>query len=460
MKKAVCFVLVFTLLLVFSTPVNAAENSAWLELLETSTVNDSGQNWFKYAGTATVSIPTPSSMRLTKIDMLITYPANTAPTKVEVSYNGTFYNLQMYRIDANTSRVFGDIQQNFYSDVRIRFTRSSTTSTYLEILSCRVSQVVNQEVQAQAQVFVGDTYYTTNSHIEIAGNGVSDTAYSQIRIDVTDWMKFDTVTIWGSATTMALNSVRATISTVGLPFEMSYIESLVTGESSDFTNRYTYTENYSGGGGYGNGYGDINTAMEYNGKILFCITIDLTGVDRTLTSAPLYVYLTGVYSGLYGYTFNCQYVNGSIIVPDKSDAGWWTWGKNMLTSLDELPEKIAEEMGKLFQPDEGKIESVQEQSQQLAEDRLGAVAQAGQVIDGFVGAFQHQTATEYLTVPVLTVPLGEVDWIIGGWTVQVVPDAFKPIVEVLKTVIDIVCTLAFLKSMRARFERMLSGGNA
>lgn len=460
MKRFFSLLLVLAFVVMLAAPVSASEDTAWVELLEYSTVNNSGSNWIKYAGTATVSVPTPSSMRLTKIDMLITYPENTAPTKVEVSYNGTFYPLEMRRIDAYTSRVFGDIQQNFYSDVRIRFTRSGTTSTYLEILSCRVSQIVNQEVLAQAQVFVNDTYYTTNSHIEVAGNGISDTAYSQIRIDVSDWMKFDYLTIWGSATTMALNSVRATISTVGLPFEMSYMESLVTGESSDFTNRYTYTENYSGGGGYGNGYGDINTAMEYNGKILFCITIDLTGVDRTLTTAPLYVYLTGVYSGLYGYSFNCQYVNGSIIVPDKSEAGWRSWGKNILTSLEELPERIAEEMGKLFQPDEGKLEQVQEQSQQLAEDRLGAVAQAGQVIDGFVGAFQNQTAIEYLTVPILTVPLGEVDWTIGGWTAQVVPDAFKPIVEVLKTVIDIVCTLAFVKSMRARFERLLSGGNA
>lgn len=337
LKRKIVSVFLALLLLASSglglIPAYAAEESAWMELLETTTVNNSGSNWFKYASTATVAVPTPYSMRLTKIDMLITYPENTAPTKVEVFYNGTYYPLEMRRIDANSSRVFGDIQQNFYSDVRIRFTRSGTASAYLEILSCRVSQIVNQEVPAQAQVFVDNTYYSTNSHIAVPGNDLSTNAYSQIRIDVQDWMKFDTLTIWGSATTMALSSVRATISTVGLPFEMSYIQSLATGESSDTNYRYTYTENYSGGGGYGNGYGDVKTAIEYNGKILFCITIDLTGVDRTLTSDPLYVYLTGIYTGLYGYSFNCQYVNGSIFIPDKSEITWWNRFTAFMTDL-------------------------------------------------------------------------------------------------------------------------------
>ena len=333
-RKLGSLLLAVALIIVLAVPVMAADDdSAWVELLEYSTVNNSGANWFRYTSTATVSIPTPQSMRLCKVDMLITYPANTAPTKVEVSYNGTYYALEMRRIDETTSRVFGTVQNNFYSDVRVRFTRSSTAISYLEILSCRVSPLVHQEVTSDAQVFVDNTYYNTGSNIVVAGNDISETAYAQIRIDVSDWMKYDTLIIWGSALTMGLTSVRATVSTVGLPFEMSYIQTIATGETADYTNHYTYTENYSGGGGYGHGYGDINTAIEYNGKILYCITIDLTGVDRTLTTSPLYVYLTGVYTGTYGYTFNCQYVNGSITIPDTSNVSWWTRFTNFMSGL-------------------------------------------------------------------------------------------------------------------------------
>lgn len=317
----------------------AAESneSAWYELLEYSTVNDSGSNWFRYSSTATVSIPTPYSMRLTKIDMLITYPNNTAPTNVEVFYNGTYYPLEMRRIDANTSRVYGSIQNNFYSDVRIRFTRGNSATAYLEILSCRVSQLVTQEVEAQAQVVIDNTYYSTATNIEVLGNGISDAAYATIRIDVSDWMKFDKLSIWGSAATLGLTSVRATVGTISLPFEMSYIQTVATGETTDYTYRYTYTENYSGGGGYGNGYGDLNTAVEYNSKILYCITIDLSDLDRTYNyngnAYSMYIYLTGVYTGTYGYTFNCQYVNGSITVPDKTEAAWWDRFTKFFTDL-------------------------------------------------------------------------------------------------------------------------------
>lgn len=339
LSRRLALALALAVLLTAVVPVTAqaAEDSAWYELLEFSTVNDSGCNWFRYSTTATVSIPTPYSMRLTKIDMLITYPDNTAPTNVEVFYNGTYYPLEMRRIDANTSRVYGAIQNNFYSDVRIRFTRGNSATAYLEILSCRVSQLVTQEVPAQAQVFVDNTFYSTGNNIEVAGNDISDTAYAQIRIDVSDWMKFDKLTIWGSAATLGLTSVRANVGTVSLPFEMSYIQTVATGETTDYTYRYTYTENYSGGGGYGNGYGDLNTAIEYNGKILYCITIDVSDLDRTYnfggSAYPLYIYLTGVYTGTYGYTFNCQYVNGSITVPDKTDASWWGRFTKFFTEL-------------------------------------------------------------------------------------------------------------------------------
>lgn len=327
MWKRKAFSVFLVALFVFSsfTVANAAEGEgAWTELLETATVNNSGSNWFKYNGTATVSVPTPYSMRLSKVDMLITYPANTAPTKVEVLYSSKSYELTMRRIDECTSRVFGTIAQNFYSDVRVRFTRGGTSAAYLEILSFRVSQIIHSEQAAQAQVVIDNNYFTTNYFIEVPGDGLKETAYKTIRIDVEDWMKYDVISVWGSARTMALTSVRANLSTLGLPFEMNYIQIVPTGEDTSYTERFTYYENSSTSGGYGNIYGDAQTAMEYGGQILFCITIDLSNVDRTFTENPLHVYLTGVYFDLYGFTFNCQYVNGSIFVPDKSEIGWWT----------------------------------------------------------------------------------------------------------------------------------------
>lgn len=422
---ALCMVAVLLVSSGVGLVAHAEEETAWTELLEYSTVNNSGSNWFRYTSTATVSIPTPYSMRLTKIDLLITYPTSTAPTAVEVYYNGTYYPLEMRRIDANTSRVFGAIQQNFYSDVRIRFTRSSTSTSYLEILSCRVSQVVNQEVPADAQVFVDNTYYATGTNIEVAGNEISDTAYSQIRIDVADWMKFDTLTIWGSATTMGLNSVRATIGTAGIPFEMSYIQTLATGETADYTYRYTYTENYSGGGGYGNGYGDINTAIEYNGKILFCITIDLTGIDRTYNyngnSYPLYVYLTGVYTGLYGYSFNCQYVNGSIIVPDKTEVIWWNKFTKFMEGLFGKSSDKADDFADNAESQKSELDQMNEQLEAVTKPSVEDIeTDIGSYIDTednatVAGAFQTFASNPLIsTMMMITLTVALVGYILFG----------------------------------------------
>lgn len=333
-----CTALCMALLLLVASGVgvtaHAEEDSAWVELMEFATVNDSGSNVVKSASTVTtISIRTPQSMRCCKIDMLVTFTSGTAPTAVAVMYNGIAYPLKIAQINATTARIYGDIPDTLYSNVLVRFTRSSSTVSYYEVLSCRITGVTAQEFVADASVLIDGTTYSTATQIEVAGNDISETSYSQIRIDVYDWMKYDTVTIWGSALTMGLTSVRATVDTVGLPFEMSYTQTIATGETTDYTYHYTYTENYTGGGGYGDGYGDLNTAIEYNGKILYCITIDLSGVDRTLTTSSLRVFLTGVYTGTYGYTFNCQYVNGSIVVPDTTNASWWTRFKNFMTDL-------------------------------------------------------------------------------------------------------------------------------
>lgn len=365
--------------------VHATEETAWTELLQYATVNDSGSNWIKYTSNALVSIKTPYSMRLAKIDMLLTYPAGTCPSKIEVFYNSTLYKLTVSPIDNTTCRVYGTIQNNFYSDVKIKFTSGKTTATYVEILSCRVSQVVSQETVAEAQVYAENAYYPTGTIIEVPANSLDITFQNQIRIDVIDWKKFDTLTIWGSASSMGLSSVRVNVGTVGVPFEMSFTQSIPTGEVGSYEDRYTYTDYTSSSGGFGNTYGDINLAPMYNAKILFCITIDLTGLDRTYSHGtdeyPLYVYLTGTYTGLYGYNFNCQYVNGSIVVPDKSEVTWWNKLTQFFTDLMNPDNSEVEEFG---QEASDMADEMQSMNQQLEGVEKPAVDDIQMGVDGLV----------------------------------------------------------------------------
>lgn len=369
MKRLLSLILAVGLIFVMALPASAAEESAWIELLEYSTVDDSGSNWFNYTSTATVSIPTPYSMRCTKVDLLITYPANTAPSKVEVVYGGTYYPLEMLRIDDNTSRVFGTIQNNFYSDVRIRFTRSSSASSYLEILSCRVSQLVTQEVVADAQVFANNTYYPISTNIEVLGD--DDPKYANlnsdatIRIDVQDWMKFDTLTIWGSASSFAISSIRVNVGTLGVPFSVSYLTNITSNEWSEWVTDY------------GGDTGAILSNPHFYGKTLYCINIDLSQLDRTYnyngSSYPMYVYLTGTFPVDYGYTFNCQYVNGCITIPDKTAASLWNRFTSFMSDLFGGNSSDAEDFASDMESQATEAEDLIDELEQVTKPSVGDI---------------------------------------------------------------------------------------
>lgn len=96
MKRFPSFLLIIALIVAFSVPVKADSNiSGWTELLETETVNDSGNNLVKCTTSTTkFSIKTPVYMRITKVDILIAHDAYGAPTNLRLEYNGGYYTLK------------------------------------------------------------------------------------------------------------------------------------------------------------------------------------------------------------------------------------------------------------------------------------------------------------------------------------------------------------------------------
>lgn len=312
----------------------ASQDSGWIELLEYSSVQTNGENWFTISGqNGSVTIPLQGEKRLRKIDMLVWNPTGQRPTSAAVTAGGSTLVLDILQIGSNMFRVVGYIPNAWYESITVSFSKADATSQTYEVLSCKVTPLGVQEFACDADVNIDGTSYSTGQLIEVSGNGLSETAYAQVRLDVNDWEKFDSITIWGSALTLGVTSMRVTLGGLGLPFDVSYMQTLPTGEVVDYTYHYTYTENYSGGGGYGNGYGDTTSAIEYNGKIIFCVTIDLAGVDRSMVDETLFLYLTGVYNGLYGYTFNIQYVNGNVTTADTSSVSWWHRFTAFLTDI-------------------------------------------------------------------------------------------------------------------------------
>lgn len=446
MKRFFALFLCFVLIFVLAVPASAANESGWVELLEEITIQPDGENIFRMGSSYTLKIPTPREMRIRRIDMLIRVPSPHPITSASCTVNSTVKLLEVYRIGDNLVRIIGELPDATYETINISLKRSGTSSQPYEVLSCKVTPLLQQEFVADAEVYLesyGDSgYYSVPEIIYFWRDGsgyYSDSSPWMARVHVYDWQKFDSLSVWGSANGASIESIRASVGTTALDYTCNFID-VESGES------------------FIDGDPAASVVHEF-GKYMFNLTIDLSNVDRT-NPDPLYVYFSGSYDITVLTTFNCQYVNGSVTTADTTNAGWKQWANKLYESVDSLPERIAEAIGSMYQPDQDKLDSAADQAQDLAEDRLGAVAQAGSIIDGLAGAFTNQSATQFLTVPVLTVPLAGVDWTIGGWNVQVVPDAFKPVVETLKIVIDIVCTLSFLNALRNRFEKLLAGGNA
>lgn len=131
---------------------------------------------------------------------------------------------------------------------------------------------------------------------------------------------------------------------------------------------------------------------------------------------------------------------------------------DVIEGITNLPQAIMDGIVGLFVPNADAIAAYQNQWSELLSTRFGAVYQSVQLLDEFAQSIQMQDEQNTVPFPSVTLDLAGVPFTFGGWTVQVVPPGFEFVVEMLKRIVSIVATLAFLNSMRNKFERVLGGG--
>lgn len=299
----------------------AAEISGWIEMLEYSSIQTNGENWFTINGTSgSVSIPIQGEKRLRKVDVLIWHPTGQRPITASCTAAGKTNTLEVLAIGGNLCRIVGYVPDAFYEVMRIDLKKSTTSSQTYEVLSWKVTPIGVQEFVADANVYL-ESYgtsgtYSTNYNIPLwhdANGYSSDGSPWMARIQVYDWEKYDTLSIWGSANSASIESIRAAIDTTALDIEVNYIDAEAYESSVDGDPTYWETAQW--------------------GKYLYNITIDLSGVDRSLTDSMLLVWITGSYDITVQATFNCQYVNGSVSTADTSKLSWWNRFTAFMTDL-------------------------------------------------------------------------------------------------------------------------------
>lgn len=375
-RKVCSLLLAVSLIVVLAVPVMAAdEDSAWVELLEFSSVNDTGQYIFSFTKSGTMNIPLPQQMRIRKVDMLISTPSGEQPISVSVTANSQTFDLTINKIASDLIRVSGYVPNTLYSTLIVKFQKSTSTRTYYQILSCKVSGMGMQEYQASADVRIENVTYSTNQHIDLTGVTPDEHAATsyQARINVYDWEKFDQLSVWGSVDGASIDSIRATLGTAGLPMETNFYQYNDAGTWTEYVFETDPSHDYALESG-------ASLSTPFYGKYLYCITIDLSNVDRTSTE-PIYVYMTGHYDTMYGASYNCQYVNGSVYVADTSSMTWWKRFTSFMTGLFEGDSQDAED----FQQDAAqKGEEMDDLNNQFQDTTKPSVDDIPTDLDGYV----------------------------------------------------------------------------
>lgn len=360
MKRLILFTVVVALISVLAVPVYASNDSGWIELLEYSSVQDDGDNDFIVNGTSgSVTIPILGEKKLRRVDMLILTPSGHRFTSASVTAGGSTTNLDVLAVGGFLTRVVGYIPNTSYKQLTVNFKKSSTSPQTYEVLSCKVTPIGVQEFVVTATVYFNGATYSTGRNIDIAGttpdNHIS-TMY-QMRIDVKDWQKYDSLSVWGSIDAGSIDSVRASVSTTALSMNVNYFQANDSGGWTDIVMDVNPST-----GGIDNTGAQLETP--FYGKYLYALEIDLTNVDRTLTD-PLYIYITGHYDDMFGATFNCQYVNGSVVTADTSDVTWWNRFTSFMTGLFSPSDPDAEDFGSTMESQAGELEDAVDELDQV-----------------------------------------------------------------------------------------------
>jgi hypothetical protein len=153
---------------------------------------------------------------------------------------------------------------------------------------------------------------------------------------------------------------------------------------------------------------------------------------------------------LYNYYYDFSVTSFSIIEADEQ--GFWD---NLMDNLNSIPEKISNKIQGLFVPDQNKIIEIGDKFEALLKNRFGAAYEAYEVVDNFAAAFVFTEAKESISIPSVTVNLAGSDFTFGGWTVNLIPNGFEGVVDSLKLVGNIVCTVAFLNGVRKRYSEVI-----
>ena len=326
MKRFLSLLLVCVLIVAVVIPakVHAASNeSAWTELLEFTSIGTAGNNkWTMPGKTGTLKIPLPVSMRLRKVDLLILHISGDRPTAVSVTSEGSTTNLTIMNISSAITRIVGYVPAGFYKELDFKFTKATNTSSMYEVLSCKVTELHQQDFSATGSVVYNDNTYQFNTEIPLAS--VSDSHSRTFHAWLSDWQKYDYLSVSINAKDLSPLSIGVYLGNQSIPYEISMFSDSASGYTihsewveyglADGSNGYFDTQ----GEGESWSQNNINTI----GTRWITLNIPIDSLDRTSTQQ---MRITASFLQGAGNPAQVNFVNvsGGLYVADRSNVTWW-----------------------------------------------------------------------------------------------------------------------------------------
>lgn len=159
-------------------------------------------------------------------------------------------------------------------------------------------------------------------------------------------------------------------------------------------------------------------------------------------------------------------VDGSLTVQFEQSSEESTWLAkikngidNLKTSINELPtkfwEKIETGLKNLFVPSEQSMTAYKDKWDELLATRFGAVYQVVNIITDSWDSIMAADETDTINFPSATINFSDTPFTFGGYEVKIVPDGFDILVTAIKSVVAIVCTVAFINGLRKRYDEIM-----
>lgn len=262
-----------------AVPSYAAEfdNNYWMNVLDYSTANDSGGNYFTCNTSGSAVYYVPSGTAINYIDMLLKI-AGGAPSSVTISSvaGSNVAELTVLSMGNGMYRVFGDTGNRVVSAFKLNFTFAEDVKHYITFLSLTAGIGDRYFVPAVGMMsgnVAGGSIrliYDPES-TEICGTSVvvdmnDDITDYLLYLECSDWQKFDYIDYQIYLTEVSsLDGITATFGDLTLPIAVSYV------------------------------------GQSYENAFYVSIRVDLTGIDRTASKD---YYPMVMISGVCNYDLN------------------------------------------------------------------------------------------------------------------------------------------------------------